>query len=86
MSARRHNQAEVCVWNELVGEWADEGTNEECGPETGVFARRVPKDSYTHERPLLSASWTFLAADLIEIDSVDADEDGVVHLLPTLRP
>lgn len=87
MSARSHKQAEVCVWNELVGEWADEETSEDGGPETGVFARRVPKDSYTHEKPLLSASWTFLAADLIEIDAVDADEDGkLVHLLPTLRP
>jgi hypothetical protein len=46
---------------------------------------RVPKDSYTHEKPLLSASWVFHAADLIEVDAAD-DDGALVHILPTLRP
>jgi hypothetical protein len=86
MSARRQNQAELLnTWNEAVGDWSEEEIGQDNGPETGVFARRVPKDSYTHEKPLLSASWVFHAADLLEVDA--PDEDGkLVHLLPTLRP
>ncbi len=86
MSACRQNRAElVNVWNEAVGDWSEEEIGENNGPETGVFVRRVPKDSYTQEKPLLSASWTFHAADLIEVDA--PDEDGkLVHILPTLRP
>ena len=87
MSARRHNQAElVCVWNDLVSAWSEDGADEESGPETGVFSRRPPRDSYTHERPLLSTSWDLHGEDLIEVSEWDGDESTRIHLLPTVRP
>jgi hypothetical protein len=87
MSKRRHNQAEsVTVWNDLVSGWSeDESENDNSAPGTGVFARRLPRDSYTHETPLLSASWDLHAEDLIEVDLPEDDEQRV-HLLPTVRP
>jgi hypothetical protein len=85
MSTRRQNQAElVCVWNDLVSAWSEEGaeSEENASVETGVFARRPPRDSYTQERPLLSASWDVHADDLLDEGAAGND----IHLLRTLRP
>jgi hypothetical protein len=50
-----------------------------------VFSRRPARDSYTQERPLLSASWDLHADDLIDESCVE-DEAQRIHLMRTLRP
>lgn len=77
MSAQRRNRTDLLnVWNEMVGM---------SGAEYAEGQSRPPRDSYTHERPLISGRIDFYAADLIDFDQ--ADGDGVfIHLRPTLRP
>lgn len=77
MSAQRRNRIDLLnVWNEMVGTSDAEAF--------GEGHSRPPRDSYTHERPMISARIDFYAADLIDFTQ---DEDGVlIHLRPTLRP
>ena len=80
MSAQRRNRTDlVNVWNDLVGLWSAEV------PSAQDDANRPARDSYTYERPALSASLDLHAADLIEF-SVDDEEGALIHLRPTVRP
>jgi hypothetical protein len=61
--------------------WTAEGLDHD---ESAHDANRPPRDSYTHERPLISARLDIYADDLIEISS--SDESLHIHLRPTVRP
>lgn len=86
MSAARNTQHAVLVnvWNDMADAWSEEETcaNDEGGPQTGVFMR-APRDSYTHERPLLTVSLDLNADDLSDFGNVD---ELSVHLRLTVRP
>lgn len=81
MSAQRRNRTDlVNVWNDLVGMWSAEV------PSAQEDASRPARDSYTYERPLLTAALDMHAADLIEFSSVDEEDGVLIHLRPTVRP
>lgn len=78
----------VNVWNDLADAWSEEAqADADSAPNTGVFARRPLRDSYTHARPLLAAVFDFHAEDLTDISSShEAEGTREIHLRPTLRP
>jgi hypothetical protein len=81
MSAQRRNRTDLLdVWNDLVGMWSAEV------PSAQDEANRPARDSYTYERPVLSATLDLHAADLIEFSSLDGDDGVLIHLRPTVRP
>jgi hypothetical protein len=90
MSALRSNQAVLInVWNDMADAWSEEEAcaSDEGAPNTGVFARRLPRDSYTHERPLLAATLDLHADDLRDRGASTEDESALsVYLRLTLRP
>jgi hypothetical protein len=90
MSALRSNQAVlVNVWNDMADAWSEEEAcaTDEAAPNTGVFARRLPRDSYTHERPLLAATLDLHAEDLADLGASGEEQSALsVHLRLTFRP
>lgn len=82
MSARRHN---LC----LVDTFSDASVDVyENMHDTGVM-RRPPRESYTHERPLVASVQELrpsLAADLVEPAASIDEELVLVHLRPTVIP
>jgi hypothetical protein len=82
MSAKRRDRTDLLnVWNDLVGMWTSESLDL-C--ESAQDATRPARDSYTHERPLISARLDVYADDLIEVNSLD--DSTPIYLRPTLRP
>jgi hypothetical protein len=89
MSALRKVQPVlVHVWNDMADAWSEEESFAgDDAPNTGVFARRPPRDSYTHERPLIAATLDLHAEHLCDLSASLDDEDALaIHLRLTLRP
>jgi hypothetical protein len=81
MSAQRRDRTDLLnVWNDLVGMWTSESLDTFESAQDGT---RPARDSYTYERPMISARLDAYADDLIE---VNLDDSAPIHLRRTLRP
>lgn len=85
MSAHRRNEVVL-----LHAAWMEEAFEDDGeASDTQVLARRAPRDSYTHDRPMLSASLDLpahYAMDLEDLNPLLDDESRLFHSQPTVRP
>lgn len=78
MQSRRRNEGS------LISAWLDEDY-EQGVSYVQVKSQRPPRDSYTHDRPLLCVPFELPETLLADLDEGVKDERWV-HLQPTLRP
>ena len=78
MQSRRRNEAS------LIAAWLDEEYEHSLSC-IQPKSQRAPRDSYTHERPLLCIPFELPETLLADLDEA-VDDERWVHLQPTLRP